>query len=220
MQTYNTAIETAYTTGTWTSPSVEIHAATLKNLSWNSTVITGDSVELYTRTGSTQALCEAAAWSAAVTLSGTQIASTADVWFQYKIEFTAVDTTVTNPKVTLSSGSLVKFDYARLSTSAETSVEFIYETGYKHFNMPMADKIYKRVTTYHSGSGGYIFKWQTENANDQFVIDMGVNTNRWDSFFHSTAMGRKLDMTIYKNDLNPLTFKELQLLWTPEPILI
>jgi hypothetical protein len=220
MLPYNDALETAYTTGTWTSSSIEIGALSLKELSWNSTVSEEDSVILHTRTGSTKALCELADWSTGLTLSGSPITSTADVWFQYKIEFTASDTRSGNPRMVMENGFIVKFNYSRNFTPAETAVEFIYEIGYRHFDMPMADKIFKRITLHHTGFAGYIVYWQTEVSNGQFSIDMGTNTNRWDSFFQDSAFGRKVNLKVYKNDLNDLTLKELQILWTPEPIIV
>ena len=63
-------------------------------------------------------------------------------------------------------------------------------------------------------------KWETENSSDEFVVDLSSHTTRWESYFPSTAMGRKIKIEFYKNDLYDLTVKEVQGVFTPEPVLI
>ncbi len=57
MNTYNAAWISAYTSGIWVSPAMELKALTLKKLFWNETLSGTDDVVLYTRTAATSALC-------------------------------------------------------------------------------------------------------------------------------------------------------------------
>jgi len=226
MQDYNSAIgSAALTSGTWTSPSMQINASSLSKLYWNETVATGDDVYLNFRTGATKTACEAAGWStpAIQDPNGTSLSAyvTADVWIQFQIVFSAVDTTVANPKVYFSDGFLVKFLYSQQATAAETAVEFIYSVGYRNFDMPMMDKIHNKIGTVHEGSdGSFQLKWETENSNNEFSISLYDYPEKWSSFYQDTAMGEKMNITVYKNDLHDFRVKEINGVFTPQPMLI
>jgi hypothetical protein len=58
MRDYNSAITTPNTEGMWESPAANINAETLKIIEWNSTEVGSDTLNVYTRTASTQALVE------------------------------------------------------------------------------------------------------------------------------------------------------------------
>jgi hypothetical protein len=220
MRDYNTAIETSYTSATWVSPSQQISAETLLKIYWNETLTGTDDVNVYTRTGVDQATCEAASWSAALTdPNGSSIASTADVWFQYKIVFTATDSTVSIPRVYLSDGYVVKYTYSRSATVAETAVSLRYKIGFRNLDTPMNDKSFKKIIIVHEGSEGSItFSWETENADDEFLIGIPSYSKRWESYFQDTAMGRDITFEIQKNDLYSYRIKEFQIIYTEQPM--
>jgi hypothetical protein len=223
MKAYNAAIETTYTSGTWTSPSLEINSLSLDKMYWNETLTGTDDVLIYTRTGTTKALCEAAAWSATglTDPNGSTITSTASTWLQYKIEFTATDTVVSNPKVYMTSGFALKFLYTRGATVFESSVEFIYSIGYRNFNAPFIDKLFKNIIVQHEGSNGsFKVQWETENASNEFVVDLLTYPSSWNSYFHDTALGKKMNLTFYKNDNYSFKVKEVQGLYSPQPVII
>lgn len=223
MKDYNDAGSTTYTVGTWTAPSAKINAESLGKLYWNQTVAsTNDSVSFYTRTGATQVACEAASWSTALTdPNGSDIASSADVWFQYKIEFTATDTQVSNPRVYFTNGYTVRYTYHIGATNAENSVNFRYKIGFRNFDEPALDKIFKKVATKHIGAdGSFTLLWETENANDQFVVPLTTFPEYWDSYFQSTAFGKEIGLEIAKNDLFPFRISEIEGLYSPsQPII-
>jgi len=150
------------------------------------------------------------------------ITSSAATWIAYMIVFTAADTTAANGKVYFENSYLLKFDYEKSGTTAETAVEWIYELGFKNFDAPMVDKIFKKIASVHSGTqGDLIIKWETDNGESgQFTIDLSANKESWDSFFPSTAYGQEIKITAYKNDLFDITLKELKGLYTPRPILV
>lgn len=161
-------------------------------------------------------------WSAALSdPNGEDIASTVDDWIQVKIEMTA-NSMAGSPKIYFTNGYLLRFDYYRgSSTMAETDVEFIYRFGFRNFDAPMLDKIFKKITSIHDGdSGNVTLEWETEYANGSFIFALENYPNRWESFFPSNAFGRKIDFTIYKNDANDFTLKELQGAYSPQPNII
>jgi len=224
MQDYNEAIDVTYTTGVWTSPVMQIKASTLGRLFWNEDVETGDDVHLHFRSASTEADCLSEAWSDPIdNTNGVDLSIylTANICVQFMIQFDAVDTMVTNPRVYFADGFLVKFLYSQAAVVAETSVEFIYSIGYRNFDMPMVDKIHNKIGTVHEGAyGSFSLLWETENSNDEFVISLYSNPEKWSSFFQDTAMGEKMNITIYKNDLNDFKIKEINGIFTPQPLLI
>ncbi len=80
------------------------------------------------------------------------------------------------------------------------------------------DKVFKNIMSVHDADeGSFQIDWETENASGSFVIDLTNNSTKWQSFFPSTAMGRKLNLRIYKNDAYDFKIKELQGLYTPMP---
>jgi hypothetical protein len=160
-------------------------------------------------------------WTGAYTSSSVAITNTPNIWVQYLIAFTATDTTTSNPQVYMSDGFVIKFNYTKLGTVAETAVEWIYDIGWRHFDAPMVDKIFKKLMVYYTGiDGSLTVYWETENEDGQFDIDLASHLNKWDSFFPSTAIGKKIKLKFYKNDVNDFTLKEIQGAYTPEPILI
>jgi len=222
MQDYNSAIGSHVAAGTWTSLSVNIKADALDKIYWNELLTGADTVEFYTRVGATKSACEAASWSAALSdPNGSVIASTASPWLQYKMTFTAADTKSNIPRVYFTNGYVVKIGYYAGSIDAEDTVEFIYRIGVRNFDLPMVDKIFKKIATVHEGSQGqFLVQWATENANDEFAVDLAALPKRWESFFQDNAMGREMNLTIYKNDGYAFKLKELKGLYTPEPLLV
>jgi hypothetical protein len=153
--------------------------------------------------------------------NGVLIPSTANIWIQYLIAFTAVDTTVSSPRVYFVDGYVVQFSYIKGRVYAEASVEFIYSIGKRNFDEPFVDKIFKKIVSWHQGDTGSLkVQWETEENSGEFVIDLQNYPTRWESFFPDTAWGRELNLTFYKNDLNTLKLKEFSGIYTPEPIIV
>lgn len=224
MQDYNSAIETSgLTSGTWLSPSAQLNPDSLKSLWWNELLVGTDNVLVYFRTGATQALCEAAAWVGPFTNPNAQDLSTVTAadWVQYRIVFSCTDTTVSNPRVYSANGFILKFSYSKGAAIAETSVEFIYDIGFRHFDQPMVDKIFQKIGSYHEGTeGSFKVEWETENASGEFIVDLTTSPERWSSFFPSDAFGKQIKIKVYKNDLYSFKLKELQGLYSPQPLII
>ena len=220
MKDYNDAISVTYTSGSWTSASQQINAESLNKIYWNESVIAADTINFYTRTGASKSACESASWSSALgDPNGSTIASTPDSWFQYKIELTATDTMISNPRVYFSDGYVTKYTYGKGTISAETSVSLIYKFGFRNFDSPLNDKSFKKIGTVHDGeSGSFTVAWETENASDSFVVSLFTYPKRWESYFQDTAMGREINLSIEKNDLYPFRLKEIKGIYTEQPI--
>jgi hypothetical protein len=160
-------------------------------------------------------------WENSIVDSGAPIVATVNTWVQYLVEFVVADSTVDNATLFYADGVLVKFSYRKSGTIAETSVEFIYETGEMNHEEPMVDKIYKRLALEHLAEyGSCLVTWETENATASWTIDLSRYPKRWQSFFHDTAMGETLSLRFYKNDLEDYTLKEFKGFFTPQPMLI
>lgn len=220
MLAFNNALLTNYPTGTYVSAAVQINAESLGVMIANISKGTGDTVLIYFRTGATKAACEASAFTT-TTASNEVVSTAANVWVQYKVEFTAADTTVSLPKLYTSDGYMLKFSYRRSGTIAETAVEFIYDTGNLNFDEPLMDKIFKKLVSEHSGTKGSVkVSWETENASGSFTFDLSRYPKRWQTFFQSTAMGTTVKIRYYKNDLEDFTIKEFKGYLSPLPVVI
>lgn len=224
MQDWNDAIDTQYTSGIWESPTIQINAGSLGKLFWNETLVGSDHLIVEFKTGATEAACIAASYGADATdPNGTLLSdyTTANLWIRYKITFTAADTRTSNPRMYFADGFLIKFFYSQSAVVAEDSVEFIYSLGYRNFDLPMMDKIHKKIEIIHEGSlGSFKVQWATENADDEFAVDLNAYPERWSSFFQDTAMGEKFNITIYKNDLHDFILKEINGFYSLEPLII
>lgn len=161
-------------------------------------------------------------WSAGVTdPNGSSITSTATTWFQIKIEM-AANSTSGSPRLYFTDGYVVKFDYYRGGeTLAETNIEFIYDVGFRNFDDPVNDKIFKKITSVHDGTeGNYKILWETEYANGEWEFALENYPKRWESFFPSNAFGRKIKFKFYKYDAYDFKIKEVGGVYAAEPLII
>ena len=160
-------------------------------------------------------------WSSEIVSSGSPINATVNNFLQYLFEFVAADTTDSMPTLFYADGYVIKFNYRKSGTVAETAVEFIYATGKMINDEPMVDKIYKRLATEHTAVRGSLdVTWTTDNATNTWSVDLSRNPNRWVSFFHDNAMGEYLSLRFYKNDLEDFTLREFKGVFVMQPMLI
>lgn len=160
-------------------------------------------------------------WENQVLVSGTSILATPNVWVQYLFEFIAADTTDSIPTLFYADGYVIKFNYRKSGALAETSVEFIYETGIMNHENPMVDKIYKRLAIEMAATLGSLeVQWTTENGTNTWIIDLARFPNHWQSFFHDNAMGEVITIRFYKNDLSDFLLREFKGFYVEQPMLI
>ena len=153
--------------------------------------------------------------------NGSDITSTANNWFQYRIDISAADTQVSNPRVSMANGYVVKFIYSQGATNAETSVPFRYHIGDRNFNSPSTTKKIKKIGTVHEGSAGsFDFIWTSDQTTNSFTVDLSTNQETWDSFAQDTAIGKTFDFEIYKNDNNPFRLSEVRGVFSSYPEIV
>ncbi|MDP2942412.1 MAG: hypothetical protein Q8O36_02725, partial [Candidatus Omnitrophota bacterium] len=150
--------------------------------------------------------------------------------FQFKIEMTSTDTPsyVEFPYLYYANSFVIKFDYYKVQTNAETSVEMIYRTGYRNFDSPLQDKIFKKIVSVHeraeTGTSGYFnLNYDIDDGEGTPYsfnnIDLTAYPYRWESFFPDTAFGRAVRFQWYKNDIYDFKIKQLGVVMTSEPVI-
>jgi len=153
--------------------------------------------------------------------NGSTITSTAGIWLQYLIELVADDTTDSNPRVYFTNAFVVKYTYEKGDTTAETSVNYMYEFGFRNFNTPMQDKFFKKIGTVHKGTqGSFTFSWETNISDDSFDVSLDSFPERWQSYFQDTARGEDINFAVSKNDLYSFRLSELKGVYTEAPMIL
>ncbi len=231
-------IRTALASATWTSPVLHITADQLGNMYWNEYLGLHGDVNVYTRNASTDALCQAASWSAGLSNpAGSPIVSTSGStdrndlkYFQLKIEMTSSDAPdyIQFPYLYYANSYVVKFDYYKVQTNAETSVELVYRTGSRNFDLPLQDKVFRKIVSIHEKAGigpaGYFdLSYDIDDGDGTPYtfsnIDLSACPHRWESFFPDTAFGRAIRFQWYKNDIYDFKIKQVGVVMTSEPII-
>ncbi len=231
-------IRPALASAAWTSPVLHITADQLGNMYWNEYLGLHGDVNIYTRNASTDALCQAASWSTGLTNpAGSPIVSTGGStdpndlkYFQFKIEMASTDTPnyAEFPYLYYANSCVVKFDYYKVQTNAETSVELIYRTGSRNFDLPLQDKIFRKIISVHekpdTGPAGYFnLSYDIDDGDGTSYafsnIDLELYPHRFESFFPDTAFGRAIRFQWYKNDIYDFKIKQLGVVMTSEPVI-
>ena len=150
-------------------------------------------------------------------------------YFQVKVVLSTAQTQTPNPDYTqfpylfLGSSYVIKFDYFKAFSAAEASVEFIYRTGYRNFDEPLVDKIYKKIVSIHQGTQGtFDLTYDLDNETGQsytYTIDLTQDSYRWESFFPDTAFARSIRFQWYKNDAYDFKIKQIGAIIESEPII-
>ena len=142
------------------------------------------------------------------------------MYFQFKVTFESTDTTgKLFPYIYNAGGYNIKWTYWKVSATAETSVEFIYRTGWRNFDQPFDDKIYRKLITLHEGTEGYFTAQLEADENDTQTtfnnnqpypavlepspfqsVSLTQYPNRWYTTLPDYMYGKELRLTIYKND--------------------
>jgi hypothetical protein len=166
-----------YQTGTWTSPIVQINAASLDKLFWNEALGTAGNITFAVRTGATTGAVSAAAWSDEVTTpSGSDIsATTANVYVQLRATLTTTAWTE-SPALFVSNSYMIKMSYKKSGTDIEPSYLSFWQTGLTNMGTEHAKQI-KEFQIYYAGDEGtltvtYISDDGTERS---FDIDLSVS---------------------------------------------
>lgn len=245
----------------WTSPVMELDATRFGTMFWNENLrgVTGNNVTIATRNGAVlvsgvpriTAGGADCSWSATELSdpSGSQIKAyladgtteTSDPvnmkYFQFRVTITIAETQTPNVDYALSpylyvlSTYMLKMTYVKTQAGAETAVEFKYRTGYRNFDTPLADKIFKKIISIHEGGDDptavddtvtisygldYVATWPTFEFP---AINLASNPRRWESFFPDSAFGRDINFQWYKNDIYNFKVKQIGVVIESEPII-
>jgi hypothetical protein len=205
-----------------------------ENLAVQGAVIHGD-VTLWTRSGDFLDITGLApsdtdggvanAWEGPLTEpSGTLIPSLPANYFQFQVRMTTDDSTgIYFPWLYKAEGFVTKATFWKLEVPAESALTFRYQTGYRNFDLPFADKIFRKVVSVHEGEGTFNLRvYLRPNplvAIHTFTIDMTVNPNRWVSNFPPTVYGPDISLEWYKNDNEVFNIKQYGITMEPTPLI-
>jgi hypothetical protein len=220
-----------YNGTSYLSPRYDINAGTLGKIYWNENLDTSGDVTFYTRSSDTStdftSFTDDTNWHATTLTNpaGTTIPSTAYRYFQFKAVLVSTDTTgKLFPWLYKADGFVIKFDYYKEASAAETSVEFRYRTGWRNFDLPMDDKIYKKICSIHEGTTGtfnlIVEADKQDTQNYTFSgIDLATYPYRYVSNFTDDMYGKELRLEWYKNDSNDFKIQQYGVLLEDMPLI-
>ena len=220
----NAIIDRQDNDGSYISQYLTTGASTFDKLYWNETLpATGGDVTFQIRVGATTSATLAAAWSAEYTdPTGTDISSaTCDSIMQYKINVTT-DTIAYTPTIYKSNGYVVRVLYNKEGATTETSVDLNWTTGWMDLKKPGQDKTLETMFVYLDApeeTGTLTLTWENyEGDTDVFNIDLNKNPRYYKERFTSGKFrGEKFKLNIFESSLNPLTIKQIILVYSTEP---
>jgi len=151
-------------------------------------------------------------------------------YLQFKVEMISADAPnyAEFPYLYYANSYVVKFDYYKVQTNAEITVELVYRTGFRNFDLPLQDKIFKKVISVHEkagiGQAGYFdLSYDIDDGDGTSYtfsnIDLSLYPHRYESFFPDTAFGRNIRFRWYKNDIYDFKIKQIGVVMTSEPII-
>ena len=204
-----------------------INAGTMGNLFWNENEVTVGEVLFYTRTSNDihayTDWADDTGWDGPYDVSsGSAITSDPKLYFQFKCVFSSTDHTgIIFPYLYKADGYVIKATYWKLIMAAESTVAFRYKTGYRNFEQPFEDKIYKKVVSVHEGSAGtFDLIADIRTATYTFsAISLTTFPQRWVSNFPASMYGPELSLEWYKNDAEDFKIKQYGIIMEPCPLI-
>jgi hypothetical protein len=209
--------------GTYISPVLSTTGASAYDkIYWNEVLPAGCDATLAIRSGTTAAICAAAAWSAEYsTASGSDISGlTAADFTQYRITLSSTDIDYT-PNVTTVGGFTTKLTYSTLGTAAETSIAIHWQTGWLDFGIKGYKKSLRKIICNHSGTNGTLTIAITNEYGDSdtFSINLATYPTTYEAYFTGgSLLGNNFRIDLTNSDLNAITIKDIILVYDIEPI--
>lgn len=141
-------------TGSWTSPAIQINAASLDKLYWNATTNNG-TVTWAIKTASASGGIPGASWSSEFSnQSGSDVSAvTGNVWVQLRATLTTNDTSTT-PVLYLADNYVVKLAYNGTGTNKEAAFLTLFRSGFNNYGHPGFPKRIRAVDVYYTGTTG------------------------------------------------------------------
>lgn len=166
-----------YQAGTWTSPVVQINAASLDKLYWNEALGASGDITFAIRTGATAVDCAAAAWSSEVTTpSGSDISGiTANAFVQIRASLSTTSWTET-PSIFVTDSFMIRMTYKKSGIDTEPSYLSFWQTGLTNMGSESPKRI-KEFQVYYSGTSGTMTITYVSDAGVErsFDIDLSVS---------------------------------------------
>jgi hypothetical protein len=222
----------------YTSQVFFVNAGTMGNMYWNENLavegaITHGEVLVYTRSGMFLDITGTApsdtdggpanAWDGPITEpAGSAIPSLPAKYFQFKVEMSTNDLTgIYFPWLFKADGYVIRATFWKLIIPAESAITFRYKTGYRNFELPFADKIFRKAVSVHKGSvGTFNFIVDVKTSTYTFVaISLTTFPERWVSNLPSTMYGPELSVEWYKNDNADFIIKQYGIIMEPCPLI-
>jgi len=178
--------------GTWTSPAIQIDATALDKLYWNESLGSAGNVTFAVRLASTEGGISGASWSSEFTNpSGSDISGvTANTWIQIRATFTTTDFTIA-PEINLENDFVFHMTYQKVATTAETSILSIWKGGFTDFGGGENPVRIKEVQIFYEGTAGTLtVTYENDNgASYSFDIDLSVSpsASSTDNYFGNST---------------------------------
>ena len=215
-------IRPAITTCSYLSSRFEINAQTMGSMYWNEVLTDYGDIKFYTRTSDSltafTSWTDDTGWSAVLTNpAGSLITSSPLKYLQFKVVFTTSDTTGINfPYIYKANGYDIRFTYWKNRAIAENSVEFRYRTGWRNFDEPFYDKIYRKLIALHEGTAGYFdciieTDMQTTQTKTFSSVPLATYPSRWYTTLPDNMYGKELRLEWYKNDNEDFKLRQFSL---------
>ena len=227
---YPGLIDRASYGGYYTSQVLELAASTdfssivLDKAYWNETVpAAGGNVTLKFRAGSSSSNCEAAGWSSTVSdPSGSDISNaTADTFVQYYVSMDTTNLAYT-PTLYRANNYVIRFTYNTRGTTAETTIPFVYRSGWTDLGFPGYKKTIRKIYAYHTSAetGTYDIELETYAGDtDEFEIDLSEYPDQYTDYITSGALtGELFRLNVRESSLNPFAFRNLIVMFDLEPM--
>jgi hypothetical protein len=216
-------IDRPTTTGSYISQVLSTpNIVSYDKLFWNSVLPAGTTATFAVRSGATAAACAVAAWSAEFSnAAGSDISAVGSgAYTQYRISLATGDIAIT-PTIIKSGGFDVKLTYNTLGYAYDTSIPLHWQSGFFDMGAPVNDKSLTKFSMVHEGTTGIITVKITNELGifQTFSVDLSTNPETYEGYFDGGLLrGRRFNVDITNSDLNPLTVKQIRIIYNVEPL--
>lgn len=217
-------LDTWYFGGTYTSPVIEANAKEFLYITWNEDLDDGSAAVMdishRVRSGETSGACAAAQWGSWGSASPYDISDeSADTYVQFQSKLTS--SMETSTPILQKEGDYAVWLNFGLGTIAETSVPFVYQTGYLDLGIPYADKRFEQLRTRHDGGNDTFSIYYKLDDDDErsFSVDLssyGRSVKK--NFPYNASFAERVRFRIEENSNQEFSLKEIKLLFQEEPV--
>ena len=220
------------TDGTYVSQVLNLAGiSTFDKAYWNYTVPGGGSVTIALRAGASDAACQAAAWSAEYSTSGSDVSAvTAGDYAQYRLSLSTDDIN-TSALVNKAGNYVVRITYNKWGSTSETTIPLHYVSGWFDLDAPGYEKTLTKIYVFYSSENtgtlslrftAKVFNTDTrvyEEVTDTFDIDLSIYGSGYSDYFTGGGLtGEFFKLDISEDSLNSLVIDKIILAADVEPL--